>query len=154
MKYIKYIFLIILLTITTTMIYKMSENSLLNAWSLLISRFNEESLIDPIIIYICTSSFLFLSSLIITLLLLSGVETKVKSKISNILITFSIVYIIYIGPIFLFLLLLLYNVSTLNIALILSILSFVNVSIQRGKEFAKTGTYLAKNIYNKLNDFI
>lgn len=132
----------------------MSENSLLNAWSLLISRFNEESLIDPIIIYICTSSFLFLSSLIITLLLLSGVETKVKSKISNILITFSIVYIIYIGPIFLFLLLLLYNVSTLNIALILSILSFVNVSIQRGKEFAKTGAYLAKNIYNKLNDFI
>lgn len=41
------------------MLYKMSENSLLNAWSLLISRFNEESLFDPIIIYTCTSIFLF-----------------------------------------------------------------------------------------------
>lgn len=93
-------------------------------------RFSNSNILDPIKIWGCSTLFIGLFGLLLGLVLPER-QFHLIAKIRRISVTIGILYVIYIGPVILLLLLLLFNVSVIYITLILSALSFIGITLKK-----------------------
>lgn len=138
--------LIIVLIVATYLLYTMSKYSFVTTGTKIEKIFSNSNLSDPIIIWLCSSAFVIVFVCVLEIILPDryfGVIASLKTGLA----TFGIIYVIYVGPIILFALLLLFNVSIIHITLLLSIISFLGVTFKKGKKLLCT-------IYNKIKDYI
>lgn len=96
-------------------------------------RFSSSNILDPLIIWVNSTIFIYLFSLILVLVLPER-QFGLIAKIRSFSVTLGAFFIIYIGPILLLLLLLLFNVSVIYITLVLSTLSFIGITFKKGGE--------------------
>lgn len=125
--------LIIVLIVATYLLYTMSKYSFVTTATKIEKIFSNSNLSDPIIIWLCSSAFIIVFVCVLEIILPDryfGVISSLKTGLA----TFGIIYVIYVGPIILFALLLLFNVSIIHITLLLSIISFLGVTFRKGKK--------------------
>lgn len=129
---VKSILVLVLLGIT----YKIYINilpSIGKTFEVFGERFSSSNILDPLIIWVNSTIFIYLFSLTLVLVLPER-QFGLIAKIRSISVTLGTFYIIYIGPILLLLLLLLFNVSVIYITLVLSTLSFIGITFKKGGE--------------------
>lgn len=139
------IILVIFILFALFMLYQNSLGSINNIIEVFKERFTHSRIKDPIVIWINSTIFIVLSVAILQLILPDkafGFIPMFRSFIT----TIALLYTIYIGPIVLLLLLLLFNVSLLHITLIISVMSFIGITFKKGKE-------LYIKMYNKISDY-
>lgn len=138
------IFLVLISIPTFYILYKMSAYSLNNTVQMIKKKLVNSNISDPIVIWINSTIFIVL----VVALLLKVLPDRYSgfiSKFRSFLATFASLYLIYIGPIILLLLLLLFNASIMHITLVISVISFIGLTFKKGKK-------LYFKIYDKVSE--
>ena len=140
---IENIFLVLISIPTFYILYKMSVYSVNNTVEMIKEKLINSNISDPIVIWINSTAFI----VIVVALLLRILPDRYFgfiSKFRSFLATFASLYLIYIGPIILLLLLLLFNASIMHITLVISVISFIGLTFKKGKK-------LYFKIYDKIS---
>lgn len=134
------------LIVFTYFLYEQSKSSL-NRTAIKIGEiFSNSNIWDPLQIWVYSTGFIWVSIGILEYLLHNskfGTLPFLKTGLA----AFAIIYLIYVGPIIFFVLVLLFNVSIMHITLVLSLISFLGVTFKKGEKLLCT-------IYNKIKDII
>lgn len=125
--------LVIILFLGSYALYKMSAYSINNTLEMIGKRFVSSYIFDPLVIWGCSTAFIIVFVGVLQLTL-PDVAFGFIARFRKFLATFAALYVIYIGPIILLLLLLLFNASFMDITLVLSVLSFIGMTMKKGKE--------------------
>ncbi|MCD8845204.1 hypothetical protein [Staphylococcus gallinarum] len=134
--------LVLSIIYTLYILYKASLPSIDKTIQIIQERFNGSNILDPILIWVFSTMFIGLSVTALQLILPER-EFGVISYLRRSSVTFAALYMIYIGPIVLFLLLLLFNASIVHITLVISVISFIGITFNKGKD-------LYIKMYNKI----
>lgn len=137
------IILVIVFIFVLFILYQNSLGSINNVIEVFKERFTHSRIKDPIVIWINSTIFIVLSVGILQLILPDRAFGFIQ-MFRSFITTIALLYTIYIGPIVLLLLLLLFNVSLLHITLIISVMSFIGITFKKGKE-------LYIKMYNKIS---